>query len=122
MKYKLIDILSSTEKVEFGTCDLCMYIGDLTTESYVFEDEKGEKITIEGGAWNWGDYMRFTYVDVNVIDFADYISGLDIKDIYAEFPSILSEFGYTLDEEDGESIDEWKVELQLGVKVLKIRY
>ena len=122
MKYKLIDIISSTEKVEFGTCDLCMYVGDLTTESYVFEDEKGEKITIEGGAWNWGDYMRFTYVDVNVIDFAEYISGLDIKDIYAEFPSILSEFGYTLDEEDGESIDEWKVELQLGVKVLKIRY
>ena len=24
--------------------------------------------------------------------------------------------------EDGESIDEWKVELQLGVKVVKIRY
>ena len=96
MKYKLIDILSSTEKVEFGTCDLCMYIGDLTTESYVFEDEKGEKITIEGGVWNWGDYMRFTYVDVNVIDFAEYISGLDIKDIYAEFPSILSEFGYII--------------------------
>ena len=100
MKYKLIDIISSTEKVEFGTCDLCMYIGDLTTESYVFEDEKGEKITIEGGAWNWGDYMRFTYADVNIIDFAEYISGLDIKDIYAEFPSILNEFGYTLDEEE----------------------
>ena len=100
MKYKLIDIISSTEKVEFGTCDLCMHVGDLTTESYVFEDEKGEKITIEGGAWNWGDYMRFTYVDVNVIDFAEYISGLDIKDIYAEFPSILNEFGYTLDEEE----------------------
>ena len=48
MKYKLIDIISSTEKVEFGTCELCMYVGDLTTESYVFEDEKGEKITIEG--------------------------------------------------------------------------
>ena len=44
MKYKLIDIISSTEKVEFGTCDLCMYVGDLTTESYAFEDEKGEKV------------------------------------------------------------------------------
>ena len=53
MKYKLIDIISSTEKVEFGTCDLCMYVGDLTTESYVFEDEKGEKITIED-ALRWG--------------------------------------------------------------------
>jgi len=100
MKYKLIDIETETEEVEFGTCELCMGIGDLTTESYVFEDEKGEKITVEGGAWNWGDYMRFTCVDVNVIDFAEYISGLDIKDIYAEFPSILNEFGYTLDEED----------------------
>ena len=36
----------------------------------------------------------------NIVDFAAYISGLDIKDIYAEFPSILSEFGYTLDEEE----------------------
>ena len=44
--------------------------------------------------------MRFTHVDVNVIDFAEHISGLDIKDICAEFPSILSEFGYTLDEEE----------------------
>ena len=92
MKYKLIDIISSTEKVEFGTCDLCMYVGDLTTESYVFEDEKGEKITIEGGAWNWGDYMRFTYVDVNVIDFAAYISTLDIEDIDREFGYIIQTY------------------------------
>lgn len=29
MKYKLIDIYSNTEEdVEFGTCELCMYIGD----------------------------------------------------------------------------------------------
>ena len=36
----------------------------------------------------------------NIVDFAAYISTLDIDDICVEFPSILSEFGYTLDEEE----------------------
>ena len=92
MKYKLIDILSSTEKVGFGTCDLCMYIGDLTTESYVFEDEKGEKITIEGGAWNWGDYCHYAYSDINIVNFATYISTLDIEDIDREFGYIIQTY------------------------------
>ena len=48
MKYKLIDIYSNTEEdVEFGTCELFMYIGDLTTEHYVFQDESGKTITLD---------------------------------------------------------------------------
>ena len=55
MKYKLIDIYSNTEEdVEFGTCELCMYIGDLTTEHYVFQDESGKTITLEGVIWDLG--------------------------------------------------------------------
>ena len=42
MKYKLIDI-------ETETCEPCMGIGDLTTNHYVFEDENGVRITVEGG-------------------------------------------------------------------------
>ena len=42
MKYKLIDI-------ETETCEPCMGIGDLTTSHYVFEDENGVRITVEGG-------------------------------------------------------------------------
>lgn len=69
MKYKLIDIKQETEEVEFGTCELCMWVGDLTTEHYVFEDENGKIITIEGGCWDWGDYINYTYADVNILDF-----------------------------------------------------
>ena len=55
MEYKLIDIYSNTEKdVEFGTCELGMYIGDLTTEHYVFQDESWKTITLEGVIWDLG--------------------------------------------------------------------
>ena len=95
MKYKLIDIYSNTEEdVEFGTCELCMYIGDLTTEHYVFQDESGKRTTLEGGEWDWGSYSNYAYRNVNVIDFAEYISTLDIENLELEFPSILSNYDY----------------------------
>ena len=100
MKYKLIDIYLRTEEdVEFGTCELCMYVGDLTTQNFVFQDEKGKTITLEGGEWDWGSYYYFTYVDVNVIEFAEYISQLEIKDLESEFPEILSNYGYYKEED-----------------------
>ena len=102
MKYKLIDIKQETEEVEFGTCELCMYIGDLTTEHYVFEDENGKIITIEGGCWDWGDYIYYTYTDVNILDFAAYISTLDITDIEEEFIGIIQDYGYLQGEEETE--------------------
>ncbi len=101
MKYKLIDIYSNTEEdVEFGTCELCMYIGDLTTEHYVFEDEDGKRTTLEGGEWDWGSYSNYAYRNVNVIDFAEYISTLDIENLELEFPSILSNYDYYKKEEN----------------------
>ena len=62
-------------------------------DSYQLTTTDGEKITITvnegcGGCANgWSDID-----DLKVLE--------DIKDIYAEFPSILNEFGYTLDEEE----------------------
>lgn len=99
MKYKLIDIKQKTEEVEFGTCELCMYIGDLTTEHYVFEDETGKIITIEGGCWDWGSYDSYTYADINVIEFAAYISTLDITDIEQEFVGIIQAYGEMMSED-----------------------
>ena len=89
MKYKLIDI-------ETETCEPCMGIGDLTTDNYVFEDENGVRITVEGGEWDWGDYCHYTYSDINVIDFAAYISTLDIEDIDRELYNIIHDYEYTL--------------------------
>ena len=103
MKYKLIDIEQRTQEgVEFGTCELCMYISDLTTEHYVFEDENGKIITIEGGCWDWGSYSHYTYADINILDFAAYISSLDIKDIEEEFVGIMQDYGYLQGEEETE--------------------
>ena len=100
MKYKLIDIYSNTEKdVEFGTCELCMYIRDLTTEHYVFQDESWKTITLEGVIWDLGSFSSYTYRNVNVIDFAEYISTLDIEDLELEFPEILSNYGYYKEED-----------------------
>ena len=90
MKYKLIDI-------ETETCEPCMGIGDLTTNHYVFEDENGVRITVEGGEWNWGDYFHYTYSNINVIDFAAYISALDIEDIDKEFYNIIQTYEKTLE-------------------------
>ena len=100
MKYKLIDIYLRTEEdVEFGTCELCMYVGDLTTQNFVFQDEKGKTITLEGGEWDWGSYYNYCYRDVNVIDFAEYIGTLNIEDLELEFPSILSNYEHYKKEE-----------------------
>ena len=96
MKYKLIDIETETEEVTFGTCELCMSIGDLTTDHYVFEDENGVRITVEGGEWDWGNYYHYTYSDINIIDFAAYISTLDIDDIDREFGYIIQTYEKTL--------------------------
>ena len=89
MKYKLIDI-------ETETCEPCMGIGDLTTDNYVFEDENGVRITVEGGEWCWGDYCHYIYSDINIIDFASYISTLDIEDIDREFGYIIQTYEKTL--------------------------
>ena len=92
MKYKLIDIETETEKVGFGTCELCMGIGDLTSNHYVFEDENGVRITVEGGEWVLGEYCYYTYCDINIVDFAAYISTLDIEDIDREFVYIIQTY------------------------------
>ncbi len=89
MIYKLIDIETETE-------EFCMGIGDLTTNHYVFEDEKGVRITVEGGEWDWGDYYHYTYSDINIVDFAAYISTLDIDDIDREFGYIIQTYEKTL--------------------------
>ena len=79
MKYKLIDVKSEIEEnVEFGTCELCYFTGDLSKEIFVVEDEKGTKIELENGEWDWGSYCTILYIE-NVIDFADWLSKQDVK-------------------------------------------
>lgn len=90
MRYKLIDSYSEVEEgAQFGTCELCMFVADLTKNIFVFEDENGEEVRVEGGYWNWGDYEdRSLYIE-NIVDFADYVSKLDIGNIYYEFDQVI---------------------------------
>lgn len=74
MKYQLIDVIRKVEEdVQFGTCDLCEYMGTLHYDVLVFEDENGMKFKEENGAWSWGDWFEYWYID-NYVDFAGFIA------------------------------------------------
>lgn len=74
MKYKLVDVIREVEEdVRFGTCDLCQRMGTLYYDVLVFEDENGMKFKEENGAWDWGDYFEYWYID-NYVDFAIFIA------------------------------------------------
>ena len=72
------------------------WVLEISQQHYVFEDENGVRITVEGGEWDWGNYYHYTYSDIDVIDFAAYISTLDIEDIDREFGYIIQTYEKTL--------------------------
>ena len=72
MKIKLIDVKTNIYETQFGTCELCFWVGDAVEPTFYFEKETGEKFEVDGYYWSWGD-LEAIYVD-NVINLADYIS------------------------------------------------
>lgn len=89
MKLKLIDIVDEVDyDVQFGTCELCMYVSDLYYNTYVVEDEKGERHNFVDGCWSWGDWMPIlsSYRDMNVIELAEWVNQQEfIADEYGEY-------------------------------------
>lgn len=89
MKLKLIDIVGEADHdVTFGTCELCEYTSDLYYDTYIVEDENGERITLINGFWSYGDW--FTIADsnkeINVIDLADWVNQQDfVADKYGYY-------------------------------------
>ena len=74
MKYKLVEVLNKTEEdVEFGTCELCSYLGTHQYDILIFRDESGLEYEFEDGYWDWGDYTTRWYID-NYIKFANFIA------------------------------------------------
>ena len=55
----LVNVISDTDTATFGTCELCMSTGELTTETMVFSDGTH----VETGYWSWGDYIVEYYID-----------------------------------------------------------
>lgn len=76
---KLVDIGTNVqEDVQFGTCELCMYTADLTVENYIFEDDDGDQLSIEGGYWDWGDYVHYD-IDIPFTELAQRIKVANIE-------------------------------------------
>lgn len=69
---KLLDIKKETYETTFGTCELCMFVGDHTDVDLVM-DINGEKHTVPTGEWCYGDYFTYFYID-NTADFAHWLS------------------------------------------------
>lgn len=77
MRYKLIDVKRYHEDdVEFGTCELCIWIGSLDYDTLILEDELGNKHEVETGEWDWGDFYEDIQIN-NYISFAEFISNRD---------------------------------------------
>lgn len=76
---KLVDIETDVqEDVQFGTCELCMYTSDLEVQNYIFEDDDGDQLSIEGGYWSWGDYVTYD-IDIPFTELAQRIKDANIK-------------------------------------------
>lgn len=95
MNVRLIDIIRETEEdVEFGTCELCFSVGNLDTETLIFQDGKGKQLEYELGSWSWGDYIQNYYID-NIIDFANFINEkkiMSLDEIQINFDKLYDEY------------------------------
>lgn len=68
MKIHLVDVdKSNGQEEQMGTCELCFWTGWCDNPVFIFKTEDGEKITINGYWWDWGDYDQ-VYID-NLINF-----------------------------------------------------
>ena len=82
MKIKLHDYESEIEEdVTFGTCDMCMYVGDAEYPYFYFQYEDGTTKKVEGFFWDYGDLYTI-YID-NIPAFAAWLNNQDFEEDYA---------------------------------------
>lgn len=76
-KYFLVDVVEEFEEdVEFGTCELCMFVADHRYSVFIMKNaETGKEYPIEMGTWSWGDYFddMTHFIGVNIGDFAEFL-------------------------------------------------
>ena len=81
MKYKLVDVEHVHEDdVQFGTCELCEWMGSLDYDILKFEDEDKEEYLISTGEWDWGDFIEYIEID-NYILFAEFIQDREYPEV-----------------------------------------
>lgn len=81
MKLQFVDIETTTEYgVEFGTCELCGYVGDLDVTNVILKDsDTGFIYKVEAGDWCWGDYFHIDLPE-NLIGFAGWLNEQEFPD------------------------------------------
>lgn len=73
MKVKLIDCVEYERVEQFGTCDLCMYMGTAEYRTFTFENvATGEIFDVEAQEWCYGDFSRAEDID-NLARFAEWL-------------------------------------------------
>ena len=79
MKIKLHDYESEIEEdVTFGTCDMCMYVGDAEYPYFYFKYEDGTTKKVEGFYWDYGDLYTIS-ID-NIPAFAAWMNDQDFAE------------------------------------------
>lgn len=106
MRYKLIDVVGNVdEDVTFGTCELCMWVGNLHYNEFIVADENGNQYTYIDGYWSWGDWITIPYQDIhNVIQFAEWLSKQDLPDYLDEYTFWNAVDEYT---KEYQEVEEW---------------
>lgn len=106
MKYKLIDVVGKVdEDITFGTCELCMSVGNLYYNEFIVEDVDGNRYVFEDGYWSWGDWITIPYQDIhNVIQFAEWLSKQDLPEYLDEYTFWNAVDEYT---EEYQEVEEW---------------
>ena len=84
MEYRLIDVERIHEDdVQFGTCELCEWMGSLDYDILKFEDENKKHYFINTGEWDWGDFIEDLYID-NYILFAEFIRDREYPEVITD--------------------------------------
>lgn len=106
MRLELIDYRPGETTIEtFGTCDLCMSTGRHTPHFFVFRVDGDDTISVENGAWDWGDYFTFAYIE-NVPKFSAWLKDQEWGDaLLKDEPRLLQTIAQKYDDylyENGE--------------------
>lgn len=85
MKIKLVDVHSGEPyEAQSGTCELCMGPAYMAEDLYyVFEDSHGDRYSVCGTWWDWGDSFELPHIE-NVPHFGAWLATLDVRESILE--------------------------------------
>lgn len=77
MKLELTDYQDNIYEDTTGTCELCMFTGQMEHPIYTFTDSFGGVTTVDGWYSSWGDVTSY---DVNVPVFTEWLHHAEFKE------------------------------------------